>query len=258
MSRRQVSTVAVIAVLAAGLLTACDPPPPEPSGAPSTSASAPQPSASATPEALTALPADAVLGVSAVVTDTSGASLQLTAIVHRSVAADSADGTPLAALMTEGCQGALDAGVYADQLWSFAAIDVTASPLSGTWPSGALVGLRPGATPLALASDGVLVEDPAAASDVPRCVRGRFLPGAGSGRLVVGFEGDTDAAGAAGAFTRWANTRYGFTASGATLSACAFVVTELGSSLGGGAPGWTQKTDARECTTGSGTPDVAS
>jgi hypothetical protein len=257
MSRRP--AVLLIAVALAGLaLTGCDPLPPAPSGTPSSSGSAePASETSAPSDALAELPDDAVLGISAVVTDASGASLRLTAVVHRSVAWDSPEGTPLAALMTSGCLGALDESVYADQLWSFAQVDVTAAPLTGTWTAGTEVAVHPSTDFLSLASDGALVELPGKAAEAPHCDRSRALSGAGEGRLVVGFQGDTDAVGAAGHFTRWANHRYGFAtlASGTTLSDCVVVVTELGTSLGGGAPTWSTLDDGSTCTVGTSLPE---
>lgn len=256
MSRRPALLVAA-AAFAALALAACDPLPPAPSGSPSASGSAtPSAAASAPADTLASLPADAVLGVSAVVTDAGGASLQLTAIVHRSYAWDSTEGAPLAALMTNGCLGALEEAVYADQLWSFAEVDVTATPLAGSWAAGTEVAVHPTTEFLSLASDGALIELPGLAPEAPHCDRSRALTGAGEGRLIVGFHGDTDAVGAAGHFTRWANHRYGFAvASGLTLSACHAVVTELGASLGGGVASWSTVDDATACTTGSGLPE---
>lgn len=254
MSRRTVS-LSCLAVLAAVVLAGCTPPAPAPSPAPSAS-DAPSPSAPVTrPPALANLPGDAVLGVSAVATGPDGAALQLAAIVHRSVAWDSPEGAPLAAMMTAGCAGALDESVYAADLWSFALIDVSAIELGDGWAPGAEIALHPTGEFLALASDGALAEI-AATPETPHCDRSRVLTGAGSGRLVVGFRGDTDAVGAAGQFTRWANHRYGFgAASGVMLSSCAAVVTELGASLGGGADTWSTADTATECTTGTGLPE---
>ena len=257
MSRRPLLLVAATAV-AALALAGCDPLTPEPLGGtrPASEAPMPTPEAPAPTDPLAALPADAVLGVSAIVTDASGATLQLTAIVHRSMAWDSPAGAPLAELMTNGCLGALDAFVYADQLWSFAQIDVAATPLSGTWPTGTEIDVHPTTEFLSLASDGALIELPGAAPESPHCDRSRALTGTGTGRLVVGFHGDTDAVGAAGGFTRWANHRYGFAvASGLTLSQCRVVATELGTSLGAEAAGWATVDDASTCTAGSGLPE---
>lgn len=254
MSRRTVS-LPCLAVLAAVVLAGCTPAAPAPSPTPSAS-DAPAPSAPVShPPVLAPLPGDAVLGVSAVATDPDGAALQLTAIVHRSVAWDSPEGAPLAAMMTAGCAGALDDSVYAADLWSFAVIDVSATELDGGWAAGPEIAVHPTSEFLALASDGALVEL-AATPETPHCDRSRVLTGAGSGRLVVGFRGDTDAVGAAGNFTRWANHRYGFgVASGLTLSECSVVVTELGASLGGGADTWSTVDTATECTTGTGLPE---
>jgi len=237
-------------------LAACDPVAPEPGGSsasPSASASTPA-DPSPAPDPLATLPADAVLGV-AVVADIGDATAQLTEVVHRSYAWDSSEGAPLAALMTSGCQGALDASVYADQLWSFAAIDVTVAPLTGTWPTDRELGVAPTTDFLSLASDGALVELPGAAPESPHCDRSRAIVGAGSGRLIVGFHGDTDAVGAAGHFTRWANHRYGFMGSDILFSGCHAVVTELGASLGGGVASWAEQSDASTCTTGTGLPE---
>ena len=47
------------------------------------------------------------------------------------VAAVKSAAAPAAAAMTAGCADAFDESVYADQLWSFAVIDVSATALSG-------------------------------------------------------------------------------------------------------------------------------
>ncbi len=261
MSRRVTPHALALLALATVLLSACDPlPPADPgTGTPTTAPSASQASGSL----LGPLPEDAVLGIAVIVTDASGAALQLREIVHRSYAWDSDEGRPLAGMMTAGCLGALEDTVYEEQLWSFASIEVSATPVGDTpWAgdpadTARWIRVQPLTAHLSLASDGVLVEDPAAVPEAPHCDRDRLIAGTGTGALVVGFHGDTDAVGAAGHFTRWANHRYGFQADdpGLVFSGCETVVTELGASLGGGVASWTSELDGTHCVTGSGLPE---
>lgn len=256
--------LALLAAVAVSL-TGCDPVP-APTPAPSTASATPTAAADDDPAA-SELPDDAVLVVSANVHDAAGDGLALRLVVHRSYAWDSPEGAPLAAAMTSGCAGALDESVYDGQLWSFAAIDVTATPLGSTpWPGDPAVPLEywvtldPTSAFLALADSGFPLQDPTVDSATPHCDRDRFIPGAGSGTLIVGFQGDTDAVDAAGHFTRWANHRYGFStqiiAGGSSFSGpvteCTFVVTDLGASLGGGAASWVEQRDDTHCITGTG------
>ena len=262
MNRRFLLPSAVLAVSLSLMLSGCDPTPaPGPSATPSVTTTVDP--VDPAPE----VPADAVLVVDARVGDFQGAELALRLIVHRSYAWDSPEGQPLAAKMIAGCTGALDDEVFASQLWSFAAIDVSAIQADGTaWPGDPGIPLEywitldPSSAFLALADDGFPLEDTTVDPATPHCDRDRFIPGPGSGTLIVGFQGDTDAAGAAGHFTRWANHRYGFSTQiiaggssfGGPVTGCTFQVTELGASLGGDADHWVEQNDDTHCITGTG------
>ena len=225
-------------------------------------------SASATPTAAPApsapaAPADAVLVITATVTSTSGSVMHLSETVLKSLAWNDPAAADRAALMSQVCAGALDDTVYSANLWSFAKIQVTAKA-DGAWPTDGSrdIQLEPFAQYLAVATDGYPMNDPYAAADTPFCKTDKYLRGPGSGTAVVGFQGDTDAVGAAGGFTKWANHRYGFSAkevatqtpadTGMTVSDCSITVTPLGMSLGGGNLTNTQS-DGTECIIGIST-----
>lgn len=187
------------------------------------------------------LPDDAVLHVQAVATAQNGATMDLSLIVHKSTAFDDPAAADRPALLTAGCPGGYDEQIYADQLFSFALVDVTATLTSGTWPGDGGVELAddtiyvfPETVHLAIASTGFLQEEAVFDSETPHCKRQRVIAGAGEGTLVVAFTGDTDDVGAAGGFTRWANHNYGFTTDGGltTLSDCSVTVTPLGEEFG--------------------------
>jgi predicted small lipoprotein YifL len=193
------------------------------------------------PDETLALADDAVLHVQAVATARNGATMDLSLVVHKSTAFDDATAADRPALLTAGCPGGYDEQIYADQLFSFALIDVTATLTSGAWPGDGGVELAddtiyvfPETDHLAIASTGFLQEEVVGDSETPHCKRQRVLAGQGSGTLVVAFNGDTDDVGAAGGFTRWANHNYGFTTDGGltTLSDCSVTVTPLGEEFG--------------------------
>jgi len=226
------------------ILSGCTPPTPTPVTEPPVATT--EPSAPAEEP----LPEDALLEISATATADNGAALELTALVHRSLAWDDPAGTSLADLMTQTCDGALENSVYEEQLWSFTKIDITATPVDGTpaWPKDKVFHLFPIAGNDAVAPDGVVVNDENVDIAMPFCLRDKYLPGAGNGTVVLGIQGDTDEVTAAGNFTRWANTFYGFgtvevqsqTAAdvGITLSECTYAVSDLGLSLGAENESW--------------------
>lgn len=239
MTRRPILAFAALALTAG--LTACGPGTGTPTGSPSGSG-AETPITTLPPiDGGVDLPADAVLHIATTVTALNGATLDLTMTVHKSTAFDDPAAADRPATFTAGCQGGYDESIYADQLFSFATIDVTATAGTGTWPTDGdvqsaddLVYLFPDTTYLSLASTGDLLEASVADSETPHCKRDRVVAGAGAGTLVVGFHGDTDDVGAAGGFTRWANHNYGFTVDGTDLvfSGCTLTVTPLGEEFG--------------------------
>jgi hypothetical protein len=237
MTRRPLLAVLAVPVLL--LLAACGP------GTPPDDAPEPPPAEDPQGEdepqgTPVALPDDALLLVQAVATAGNGATLDLSLVVREATAWDDPAAADRPALFTAGCEGAYDPTIYEEQLFSFAAIDVTATATAGTWPTSSEVDatnavyLFPETEFLSLASTGDLVEEPVFDGSTPHCKRERVLVGAGTGTLVVGFRGDTDAVGAAGGFTRWANHNYGFgTGEGPIfLSDCSVLVTDLGAERG--------------------------
>jgi len=248
----------VIASLAVPLLflAGCTPPAPAPVTPPAASDG---PSAPAE----VPLPEDALLEVTATATADNGAALSLRAVVHESLAWDDPAAASLADLMSQVCDGSLETSVYQDQLWSFTRIDVTATPVDGTpaWPEGRRFHLFPIAGNDAIAADGAVVDDEDVDIAMPFCLRDKYLPGAGAGTIVLGLAGDTDEVTAAGNFTRWANTFYGFgtievqsqTAAdvGITLSECTYAVSDLGLSLGGENESWESTSSDTVCSVGA-------
>ncbi len=237
------------------LLAGCGDPPPDP-GTPTKAAPTESPT-------VAALDPDVLLVVSATATAEDGSVLDLTMTVHRATAWDDSTGSDRASLMTSTCEGYLDAGVYEANLWSFLKVDVDATQSgSAAWPAAKRIRLFPLATDdYALASGGALVDDPDVTSETPHCARDRYIYGAGESTLVVGIQGDTDAVEAAGHFTRWANTLYGFVGrevggqtaaeAGITLTDCSYTVTPAGEELHGGADWWSEHIDESDCYVGS-------
>ena len=240
------------------MLTGCTPPSeaPTPVEPVETASSTPSPTAEALAE-------DVLLVVSAVATAENGAELDLTLTVHRPLAFDDPAVGPAAALMTEACGGGTDDALYADNLWTFATVDVDAAARPGAeWPDDRRIILSPLSTYVSVAGDGVVLDDDEVDPSTPNCRRDKHLDAAGSGTLVVGFAGDTDDVGAAGQFTKWANHLWGFSgvrvagqtaeAAGIVLSSCTYTVTDSGAALYGGADWWIERNDDTVCQVGSG------
>lgn len=242
--RALIAAPALLVVLA---LSACGPTPaPAPSSTPTPK---PTETVEAPPEEVV-LDEDVLLQVTATATGVGDNELELELRVHRAMNWD--DDTESAVLMTSGCEGALDASVYEANLWSFAVVDVVAT---GTWTGDSIRLLPVADDVVSLASVGFLSEDDNVDPATPHCLRDRTFATADDGTLVLGLTGDSDAAGAAGNFTRWANTRYGFVApAGVTISDCVFTLTPAGEELNGGAEWWGDVVSATECSTGASAP----
>ena len=247
---------AALAVPLVLLLSACDPALPQSPPVETPVSAAP------TEPAAEPLPEDALLQVTATATADNGAVLDLEFIVHKSLAWDDPAGVANADLMSNVCDGALENSVYEEQLWSFTQVDVSATPVDGTpaWPEGKRFSLFPLAWSNAIAGDGAVVDDQDVDIATPFCLRTKYLGGPGTGILVLGQAGDTDAVGAAGNFTRWANNNYGFSSvevqeqtpadTGITVSDCAYVVTDLGKELGGDSDEWSFTDTDTTCSVG--------
>ncbi len=259
MNRPHVLAASAAVVLLA--LTGCTPPSPAPTAAP------PVESATATPTPAptdAALADDVLLVITTVATADNGAVLDLTLTVHRPLAFDDPAVGAAAAAMTDACGGGTDDGLYAENLWTFATVDVAAVARAGAeWPADRRIILSPLSTSVSVAGDGVVLDDDEVDSATPNCRRDKHLDTAGAGTLIVGFAGDTDDVGAAGQFTKWANHMWGFSgvrvsgqsaeAAGITLSECTFTVTPAGEELNGAAEWWVERNDDTKCQTGSPT-----
>lgn len=185
------------------------------------------------------LPDDAVLRTDVEVTADNGATMDVAMVVFVSTAWDDPAAADRPATMTEQCLDALDASIYADQLFSFAKIEVT-TVTSGDWPSDAGVFLFPSVEHLSVAATGDIEEAPGFSSEAPHCKRDHQITVGGSGEMIVAFRGDTDDVAAAGGFTRWANHNYGFSVVGpVTFSECTHTASPLGVEFG-----WSDTYDA--------------
>ena len=247
MSLRSVA-LATFVVLA---LVGCQPTPVETPAPPAVEAPSPSATAEETP-----LPEDALLAVTATATNENGAIVKLSAIVHRSLAWDDPAAAESADLMSQVCDGSLESSVYDEQLWSFTRVDVAAVPVDGTpaWPADSPFHLFPIAGNDAVTADGAVVDDEEVDIATPFCVRDKRLPGPGTGVIVLGIAGDTDEATAAGNFTRWANTSYGFDAQstpGITITDCTYAVSDLGLEFNGENESWLLTSSQTACFVGA-------
>ncbi len=236
MTRRPL--LALLALPLVLVLAACAPGDPGSGGETPPSTPAAEPTQEQQGDGEPDLPEDALLAVSVTATASNGATMNVLSVVRRSTAWDDPAAADRPATMTAECAGYLDASVYEQDLWSFTLIDVTAAAIEGDWPVGEGVNVFPDPEYTAVADTGALGEDASAGSDVPHCFRLKTITAPGSGTIVVGLHGDTDAVGAAGGFTRWANHNYGFSSISAAedLSDCVLTVTPLGEESGWGEP----------------------
>ena len=256
MSLRPAAPAAVVALFALTLVGCQPTAPPAPEQPPAAETPTPTPEAEPLPE-------DTLLAISATATAENGAAVELTQLVHRSLAWDDPAAASSADLMSQVCDGSLDTSVYDEQLWSFTRVDVAATPVAVTpaWPADLAFRLFPQPGNDAVAADGAVVDDEDVDIATPFCVREKRLPGTGEGVIVLGIAGDTDEVSAAGNFTRWANTSYGFGTTevqsqsaadtGITLSDCSYTVTDLGLELNGDNESWLLTDNDTTCTVGT-------
>jgi hypothetical protein len=241
-------------------LSGCTPPPAP--GEPAASSSPSESPTSAASPTAEALPEDVLLVVSTVATADNGAVLDLTMTVHRPTAFDDPASAAAAALMTDACGGGTDDSLYADQLWTFATVDIDAIARPGTaWPTNRRLFFHPLASYVNIAADGAVLDDDMVDPATPHCRTDKHLDVPGTGTMVVGLEGDTDDVSAAGQFTRWANQMWGFSgvyvagqsaaAAGIVLSDCTYIVTDSGKALNGGSADWIERIDDERCQVGN-------
>ncbi len=242
------------------VLTACGG-----SGTPAvTGASSATPTPTPTPTTVaTVIDPDTMLVVSTTATADNGAVLHLTMQVHKSTNWDDPAAADRPALMSKTCEGELDNTVYEQGLWAFTSVSIDAVPEPGTpaWPAGKLIHLLPYIyDQYTFAPEGIVIWDEDVDAATPYCVRDMDIDSAGTGRVVIGIEGDSDAVGAAGNFTRWANVTYGFSGhevqsqtaaeAGVAFTDCAFTVTDLGKEFNGGNADWNQLNIDTNCQIG--------
>lgn len=248
----------LVVPLALLLLAGCAPPAPPPGTADETPVTPPADHAAA-PNAPSspAFAPDVVFVVTGTATADNGAVMDLSLQVHQSQNWN-ASGSTQQATMTTACAGGLDAGIYEQGLWSFTTIDVEAVLRDGpAWPANRRLFVAPTATYVMLATSGFPADDDEVSSDTLRCRRDKVMDAPGTGSLVMGLNGDSDAVGASGNFTRWANHNYGFVgvrvagqsaaSAGITLSDCTAHVTDLGREFNGDADWWSSRIDDSHC-----------
>lgn len=219
-------------------------------GAPSQQPATPTPGGGTAP----ALPGDAVLWITATATAPSGAELALTMIVGESVAWNSDAAQQRQTRLAAACPGALDADVFASQAWGFAVAGVSATATDGTWPATAPILVQPDPGFLTIARGDGLAHDAGVPAETPGCLRDATVVGPVTSDVVVGFVGDAGAAPG----TRWANHRWGFSSTVATISDCAWGVTELGAARNGDATWWGEFVDPGSCVVGAVTEQADS
>ncbi|MEO8261563.1 MAG: hypothetical protein ABI566_03250 [Pseudolysinimonas sp.] len=193
------------------------------------------------------LPADGLLSLTTTATAGNGAVLDITLVVHESVAATDAAASDAVAATEAWCAGELDGGILADEGYTLTAVDVTATLTSGEWPAGTSLMLYPDPHPnVVLTATGELIQPPTGSEGeyTPHCATAVNLAGPGTGTFFVGIGGDADGdADGTPPLGGWARLTYGVyvglpdgTVADVTFTECTAHISELG---GGMTPAWT-------------------
>ncbi len=242
--------------LASLLLSGCAVQPSPPSTTPTPTPTPPSSTAPAVPA-----PDTALLTVDAVATAPEGSTLAVRLVVQRSLPADDAAASELRALLSDACGPDFVTDDRLDgEAWGLVRVDVTAESTGDVdWPDGLPISLvsaprgELGAAAVAASADPLATPvDPA--GELGPCLVEQQLTGPGSGYLVLGIRGDFASPDAQGLF--WNGFRYGFTTvlfgepSGVELSDCVIEKTSLGEQLAAPEVGYSERTDAAECSAG--------
>ncbi|TAL41682.1 MAG: hypothetical protein EPN91_10035 [Salinibacterium sp.] len=221
----------------------------------------PTPTSVATPSAAP-VAADALVVVRTVATDSSGASLALTMVVHRPVDKDDPSVVgDLARLDSDCARDANLPAVDSDAGAGIERIDITASQQGSTeWPAASEIPIMPLAGNLKTSSGAIIAPSASYANSppLPRCQRVLSLYGAGRGTLTV-FLSPRETVGSpldSPNTFRWLKQEYGFFASqgpegGLSFAHCTVEVTDAARDFGWTADAWHETEDQYSCN-GSG------
>jgi len=233
-----------VTLAAVAALSACGVPSPQPttSGSP---VAQPDASPSITPNPPEP---DSILWIRATATAANGATLDLEAMVHRSLSYEYPGSQTLNQMLIDDCGATLTNAILTADAWSINRMNFTAIPPAdaGEWPTDQRVGLRPSGDVVYVAGRGIAQADPAT-GDLA-CTQDKFFSGAGRGAVAVGIPHDTiDLDHFNGG---WATHTWGFTAlDDVVLSDCTFEITDLGREVGAGT-GWVEVADDANCYVG--------
>jgi hypothetical protein len=255
MTRSAPVALALLASMAA-FLTGCT--------AASSLPAAPDPSPSPAPPTQTAPapdPAAVLMTVNALATAPEGATLELALAVRQSLPATAAEASELRTLLTGACGPEfVDDATLDGEAWGLVRVDVSAQSTGAVdWPENLPVSLvsaprgELGAAAVAASGDPLATPvDPA--GELGPCLVELQVSGPGSGYLVLGIRGDFASADAQGLF--WNGFRYGLStvlfgeSSGVELSDCVIKKTALGEKLTAPEVGYSERSDAAECSAG--------
>lgn len=235
------------------LLAGCTPAPaPVPTPVPEESnVSATTPDETPAAEAPGEVEADTTLIVKTTATATNGAQLALEMRVHQPIPFDDVANQTLPAAFVESCGATYNADLFAAEAWSFARANISAVPTAAStadWPTDATLQVEPtpGGVPVVVPVVGRGMLREAADATAP-CADAKSFSTIGNGAIALGVKGDS------GTFRGWTNQRFGFAAAASvTFSDCSFVLTDLGTQLGGGSDAWSSVSDGGSCTIGGG------
>jgi hypothetical protein len=229
--------------------------------------SRPTPSASPTATSVaspTAEPvaADALVVVRTIATDSSGASLALTMVVHRPVDKDSASAADDLTRLDSDCAGDSNlAALDSDADAGIQRIDITATQQGSVeWPSASEIPIMPLAGNLKTSTGAAIAPSTSYANSppLPRCERVLSLNGAGDGALTVFLSPRETADSPVDSPNRfrWLQQEYGFFASQGpegtlSFSHCSVEVTDAARDFGWTAGAW-HETEAQYSCNGSG------
>jgi hypothetical protein len=252
------------AALAALALTGCGP-----AGSGGGGGATPTPSATPTEQpAELVLPADAVLGLVAIVTAPNGATADLSIVVHASLPHGLPDSADAEAATVAWCAGEVDETVIVGRGYTFTAVDIHLRSRDGDWPSDLSIAVLPTPNPevgstLAVAGDVHQVDasdDDSLGDSVPHCLQPAVLDGLGDGTLYLGIPNDISGVDAP-SFTAWTLHDFGVSArlpgdlgeSDVVFSSCTAALTPLGQEFGAPNDSWHETADPTLCAAGGST-----
>ena len=231
---------------------------PTPVGSSDTPSPAASPTPSASPTASTPpLAADALVVVRATATDTSGAQLALTMVVHQPVGKDNPSVASDLAQFVSQCRTDPNWATEAEASSGIEHVDVTAVPIGASaWPASSEISVIASNNNILLRSGSGLTPSVHYVSDPPRhpceLISGIYGPANGTATVLMWARPGFGMPVQSPNVYRWENWEYGFFAADGpagpvAISNCTVTVTDAGHAFGWDPAIWHESNDGFSC-----------